>query len=81
MRVTVLAFARIREVIGASSTALELPEGATAASLWRELAERHPELVPLESSTRLARNGALVERGAVLSDGDEIGVMPPFGGG
>jgi len=80
MRVRVLAFAGIREIVGESRT-LELPEGATASDAWTALAGQFPKLAEIEQSTRLARNGAFVDRAAVLSDGDELAVLPPFGGG
>lgn len=81
MTVTVLAFAGIREILGSHSQEISLPEGATGISLWRELTARHPTLASLEASTRLARNGSLIARGEPLYDGDEVGVLPPFGGG
>ena len=40
-----------------------------------------PALGPLLPSTRFVRNGAFVEADSVLGDGDELALLPPFGGG
>ena len=82
MRVTVLAFANVRELMGAASQSLELPgTSATVGAAWDVLAGAVPSLRALEGSTRLAVNGQLVERSAPLGEGDELAIMPPFGGG
>jgi len=81
VRVRVLAFARIREIVGSAERTVELAEGGTAGRVWDDLVREFPQLGEIERSTRLARNGALVEREAALHDGDELAFMPPFGGG
>ncbi len=81
MRVRVLAFARLRELLGAASLERTVPDGATAAQAWDALAAEFPALVPLAASTRLARNGTAIGRDAALRDGDELALLPPFGGG
>jgi molybdopterin converting factor small subunit len=49
--------------------------------VWTRLAGEFPALGDLSDSTRLVRNGAFVERGTALRDGDELGLLPPYGGG
>jgi molybdopterin converting factor small subunit len=80
MRVSVASFAGVREIVGAATRWLELPEGATAGDLWAHLAREFPALRELES-TRVARGGRLIERAAPLAEGDELALLPPFGGG
>ncbi len=79
--VRVVAFARIREIVGAAALERTLPPNATAGTLFDELAREFPSLAELAASTRLLRNGGFVERAATLRDGDEVGLLPPFGGG
>jgi molybdopterin synthase catalytic subunit len=81
VRVRVLAFARLRELLGGATHELDVPAGTTTAELWRTLAERCESLGELADSTRLARNGRLVTQQEALTDGDEVALLPPVGGG
>jgi molybdopterin converting factor small subunit len=81
MRVSIAAFAGVRELLAECPAVLDLPDGATVADAWKALEARQPALVPLAASTRLARNGQLVSRGETLGHGDELALLPPVGGG
>ena len=81
MRIRVLAFARLRELLGAPEAALELPEGARVSDAWSALVRRSPMLNEQLGSTRIARNGRLVPLDQALADGDELAILPPVGGG
>jgi molybdopterin converting factor small subunit len=81
LTIRVLAFARIRELLGTSERAVELPAGARVADAWSALAESAPQLAPLAGSTRVARNGRIARLSDILEDGDELGLLPPTGGG
>lgn len=81
MRVRVLAFARLRELLGSGELILELPERSTLESLSHELARRNGAITPLLPSTRFARNGRIVAGSEPLAEHDEIALLPPAGGG
>ena len=81
MRVAVTAFAGLRELLAGNAPELELPSGANVGDVWSSLVRLHPALTPLAASTRFARNGRLAERSDELSDGDEVALLPPVGGG
>jgi molybdopterin converting factor small subunit len=81
MTVRLLAFASLRDLLGAPVRAIEVPEGATLADLWARLVRERPEFADLERSTRFARNGELAAPHSALAEGDEVALMPPFGGG
>jgi len=81
VRIQILAFAGLREIVGGAERTLEVPDGETAGRAWDALAREFPRLAEIERSIRLARNGAFVERDAALRDGDVLAIMPPFGGG
>ncbi len=77
----VVAFARVREVIGSGSRQLQLPAGAGTGELWNALVREYPALESLRESTRTAQNGRVIEGDCELHDGDEIALLPPVGGG
>jgi molybdopterin synthase catalytic subunit/molybdopterin synthase sulfur carrier subunit len=81
MRVRVLAFARLREVLGFGAREIELDDEATLATLWDTLAAGAPALAALRPSTRFARNGELADPATRLGPGDEVALLPPVGGG
>jgi molybdopterin converting factor small subunit len=81
MHVRVLAFARLRELLGGAAHELQMEEGASVADVWDALADRYAGLRPLAQSTRFARNGRLAAAAERIEDGDELALLPPVGGG
>ena len=80
MRLRVLAFARVAEVLGWSAREIDV-DTATPARLFSQLCEQAPALTALAESTRFARNGRVVQGNEPLSEGDELTLLPPVGGG
>ena len=81
MTVRVTCFARIREIVGSGQLERALPEGASASDCFAALAGEFPALADLGSSTRFVRDGTFVDAAAALHEGDELGLLPPYGGG
>jgi molybdopterin converting factor small subunit len=81
MALRVLAFARLRELLGFGERELEIAAAATIDDVWAALTAAVPEAVRLRASTRFARNGVVVDGAARVNDGDEIALLPPVGGG
>jgi molybdopterin converting factor subunit 1 len=79
--IRVVAFARVRELLGFSEREFRLDDIPTVAALRSRLESDAPELVQLRDSTRVACNGHIVLDDAALSDGDEVALLPPVGGG
>jgi molybdopterin converting factor small subunit len=77
----VLAFARLRELLGFGVGEIDVEDGATLDEVWARLARDAAGLDGLRSSTRFAHNGALADGTTRLRDGDEIALLPPIGGG
>lgn len=80
MIVTVLLFARWREVLGTSHLAVELPT-PTVAALRGELARQQPNLTDLLARTAIAVNNDVADDARLLQSTDEIALLPPVSGG
>ena len=80
MTVTVKFFALGRELVGAQSLTLELPESATIQDALTSVSERHPRFAELPSFL-VALNAQYAERTAAVRNGDELAIIPPVSGG
>jgi MoaE-MoaD fusion protein len=81
VRVRVRLFAIQRELAGTREVALDLAEDATVADAWDALVALHPALEPGRASVRYARNGAYADEATLLTEGDEVAMIPPVSGG
>jgi molybdopterin converting factor small subunit len=81
VKIRVVAFARVREVLGTPESELVLAPDARISDAWGALLARAPALTELRASTRVARNGRIVADDCVLQEGDELALLPPSGGG
>jgi molybdopterin converting factor subunit 1 len=81
MRVTVRLFARLRDITGATELKREVAEGATIATVWRDLVGQYPDLAPYERTMSTAVNADYARMTAPVKDGDEVAFLPPVSGG
>jgi len=81
MRVRVLFFGMLRELVGRSSEDAEFPPGADLRAVFDAYATRHPRLRELAASTVLARNQEFAQLSTAVAEGDEIAFLPPVSGG
>lgn len=81
LHVTMLLFARPREVVGSGRVELDLADGATAGTAFDHLATRVPALVPMRARIRCAVDGEYCAWGETLHDGCEVALIPPTAGG
>jgi len=81
IKVTVLLFAYYRDLAGSGELQVELPEGATAATLVAAVRKRGGGLARLPSSPVVAVNQDYSRLETVLADGDEVALLPPVSGG
>jgi len=80
MRVRVLCFGILRDVLGAEFQ-LELASGSNVAAVARQCEVRAPQLASLWPRIAVAVNQAYVGRDTGLVDGDEVALLPPVSGG
>jgi molybdopterin converting factor subunit 1 len=81
MIVHVRLFARARDLAGADSVSVELPDGATVADLRRRLAADRPALAGLLERSALAVENEFADDSLPLSANAEIALLPPVSGG
>ena len=81
MQVRVECCGASARLAGASTLSVALPEAATVRDLFAHLSERNAELAELLARCACARGDAIVPRGTVLAEGDELALLPPVAGG
>jgi molybdopterin converting factor subunit 1 len=81
MILTVRLFARARDLAGADTLRIELPESATVADLRRRLAGDCPALAGLLQRSAIAVDGDFADETHGLAANCEIAMLPPVSGG
>jgi molybdopterin converting factor subunit 1 len=81
MTVQVQLFARLRDLAGSNSLALELPPGSTVADLRHHLTVEYPQLASLLERCAIGVNNEFAEDDLRLLENAEIAVLPPVSGG
>ena len=81
MTVRVRLFALLRDLAGTGAADLSLPDGSTAAAAAEAVAVRFPAVRDAVPRVMYAVNQEYADAGTVLSDGDELALIPPVSGG
>jgi molybdopterin converting factor subunit 1 len=81
MRVQVLFFGVLKDLVGHASESLQLAEGATVADVLDHYESRIPRIREVLPSLALSVNQHYAGPDALLGDGDEVGLLPPVSGG
>jgi MoaE-MoaD fusion protein len=81
VRVKVLFFGMLKDIVGRSEDHIELAEGSRLDSVFARYARQFPRLSDLESSIVLACNHEFRDRSSAIGEGDEIAFLPPVSGG
>ena len=81
MRIKLRYFASLRERLRRSEETVEVPAGATVATVWEMLKKAHPELTAIERSVAFAVAQEYVDKAHPLQDNDELAFIPPVSGG
>ena len=80
MKTNILAFGIAKEIFGGSSCTLELNDACAVNDLRHSLEEKFPRLKEL-SSFRIAVNNHFASSDEVITEKDEIAIIPPVSGG
>jgi molybdopterin converting factor subunit 1 len=81
MRITILLFARLRDLVGAPRLERDVEAGATVEVVWAALAREFPAAVPHRAALSAAVNAAYAKFSTPVADGDEVAFLPPVSGG
>ncbi len=81
MRLRVLFFGMLKDVVGRAEEGIELPDGANLGVVFERYASLHPRLRELAPSIVAARNQEFADLNTSVVDGDEVAFLPPVSGG
>ena len=81
VRVKVLFFGRLKDIIGHSEESLDLADASTIEELFARYSTRLPELAKYRSSVVASRNQEFASWDTVVYSGDEVAFLPPVSGG
>jgi molybdopterin converting factor subunit 1 len=81
IRVKVLFFGRLKEIVGRAEDSVDLAEGAQIEALFARYAAAHPELAHYRGSLVASCNQEFAAWSTRLFSGDEVAFLPPVSGG
>jgi MoaE-MoaD fusion protein len=81
MRVRVLFFGVLKDIVGRAEESLEIEPDSTLAKLFETYSERFETLRDKRPSILFARNREFATPDTTLADNDEIAFLPPVSGG
>ncbi len=81
MRVRVLLFGGLKEIVARSAETFELPDSATVSEFLGRFMDNAPEVRKFAGSLAVAVNREYAAPAHILCDGDEVALLPPVSGG
>ena len=81
MRVRVLFFGKLKDIVGRSEDSADVREGAQLEDLFAQYGQQFPDLAKFRSSVVASVNQTFAEWRSPLANGDEVAFLPPVSGG
>lgn len=81
MKVRLLLFAVLREIVGREEVELEVATATTVGEVVEKLIAENPQIAAMADVIQVAINQEFAERNTELESGDEIALLPPLSGG
>lgn len=81
MRVRVLFFGQLKEIVGRGEDQVEVAEGARVEELFARYGAEFPPLKDFRPAVVASVNQEFAEWSAALRNGDEVAFLPPVSGG
>jgi MoaE-MoaD fusion protein len=81
MRVKVLFFGQLKEIVGTAEDNAELSEGARLEDLFARYSRKFPRFAAFRDSIAASVNQEYADARSALANGDEVAFLPPVSGG
>ena len=81
MRIRVLLFGQLKDMIGHAEERLDLEPGAQLSAVIDHYSQKVPQFRSLAGAIACSVNQEYAAASAVLEEGDEVGLLPPVSGG
>src|ERR1700733_14281229 len=81
MRVRVLFWGQLKDIVGRAEDVAEVADGARVEDLFVRYGKQYPELAGFRGSVVPAVNQVLADWRLELGGGDEVAFLPPVSGG
>ncbi len=81
MRVKVLLFGQLKDIVGRSEESLELAPGTKVGAVMEHYSGQYLQFQGLAKSIACSINQEYAPGSAVLHEGDEVALLPPVSGG
>jgi molybdopterin synthase catalytic subunit len=81
MKIHILLFGVLKELVGRSDETIDLAEGAPVRDVLLRYARQAPRFETMIPSLAISVNREYVVSDQVLREGDEVGLLPPVSGG
>ncbi|MDH5560574.1 MAG: MoaD/ThiS family protein [Deltaproteobacteria bacterium] len=81
MKVKVLVFAHIKEIVGSEVIEMDLPDEPRGSEIISKLVDDYPDISPQKHSLMLSMNGEYIGWDDLLIANSEIAVLTPVSGG
>lgn len=81
MKIYVHFYAQLRDVAGVSDLSVQVPQAASVADVLEKLYQLKPMLRTHDKNVLIGSGVDFVERNHVLTEDEELAIMPPVQGG
>lgn len=81
MQIRVLFFGMLKDIVGRDAESLSLPTRASVHDLLRHYEDHAPKIKPYLKSLAVSVNQEFASATHILSENDEVGLLPPVSGG
>ena len=81
MRIKLLYFAVLRDLVGKREEVIEIEQGADISAMLAHLGHLQPRLAGLLDRVAVAVNHQYATNEQILKEGDEVALLPPVSGG